>query len=294
MSDLAAEVAAIHKELEVLSWYAGMFTDTVSIKNELENIKWHHDLCKETIDIKKELDRIKKEYDLLLSQKKPAEAPKKVEEAPKKVEEAPKKAPEAPKKVEEAPKKDMSPESAEIEKKLTLFKEGKLGSKTLSLNNSQAHFLIPAFVDLLCEGLRADTKEVDTLELSNCGITTEAVKKIIEAAAASSTLRVLTLETNKIGPDGITFIGETLRANTTIKELRLTNQLQKTGTIAERAFVEALKANTTLVKCSLHIYDSSARNTLERILMHNANLARKANTATTTTTTVKSAPLLIP
>ncbi len=53
----------------------------------------------------------------------------------------------------------------------------------------------------------------------------EGGKKFAEVIKSNKKITHLNLETNKIGPDGIKAIAEALENNTTLKEIKLTNQV---------------------------------------------------------------------
>lgn len=52
-------------------------------------------------------------------------------------------------------------------------------------------------------------------------------KKFAELLKSNKTLTDLNIETNKIGPEGIKAIADALEENTTLKEIKLTNQVRE-------------------------------------------------------------------
>jgi Ran GTPase-activating protein (RanGAP) involved in mRNA processing and transport len=59
----------------------------------------------------------------------------------------------------------------------------------------------------------------------------------------NKTLQVLKLENNQIAPAGIKALAESLESNTSLKELKISNQKALAGTDAEQALARAMSLN---------------------------------------------------
>src|SRR5262249_50866865 len=92
----------------------------------------------------------------------------------------------------------------------------------------------------------------------------------------NTTLEVVNLESNDIAGAGI----KAIAANTTLTELKLTNQRQMTGTDAERQLAVAFETNQTIVKLVLPIKDAGSRFIIDKAIQRNQELARKKRLAT--------------
>lgn len=77
----------------------------------------------------------------------------------------------------------------------------------------------------LFEGLENNT-HLETLSLTNVGLTDRTAVKLADAVEKNSTLRVLNVETNFISPAVIVKLVKALLNTKTIEEFRASNQVQ--------------------------------------------------------------------
>lgn len=120
-----------------------------------------------------------------------------------------------------------------------------------------------------------DNKYVKKLEMCNCSITDESIEGFITLLKTNTTLESLSLETNKINGKQLKLIVQSMEYNDSLKELRIANQYFTTGVGDEMAISKALANNTSLVKFSLNWKNGGARNTADRLIMRNNDVARK-------------------
>jgi len=168
---------------------------------------------------------------------------------------------------------EKSPTEEDYRKKLEQVKSNDSSLTNLNLNNLEGSK--PEWMNDLIDALLANT-HVQVVQLANCGVNNEGAKRLSELLHKNAVITELNVETNKIGADGIKAIAEALEANTALKEIKLTNQAQPAGNEAEQRLAKALDVNTTLQKCTITIKDTSSRNTLDRAITRNREIARKA------------------
>eukprot|EP00842_Homolaphlyctis_polyrhiza_P003550 jgi/Hompol1/4196/HPOL_001752-RA len=129
----------------------------------------------------------------------------------------------------------------------------------------------------LADGLRGNTN-LKTIILHNARLQTQAAVDIAKALVENSSVLVLDLSSNSIGPAGMRALADMLESNSTLIELRLENQksITQTGIDAEQAFARALNKNHTLQKLGLVFRTVSARDQVDRAITRNKEAARKA------------------
>lgn len=91
----------------------------------------------------------------------------------------------------------------------------------------------------------------------------------------NESVRLLILDNNQIGPQGVKAIAEMLETNETIKEIRLGQQKIAAGTDAEQALMRAAQKNPALIKLAMMFRDVSSRNNVEAYLRRNKDADRK-------------------
>jgi len=146
----------------------------------------------------------------------------------------------------------------------------------INLNNlvgSKPEWMIELF-----EALESNT-QVETVWLVNTGINGEGGKKLAELLKTNRTITNLNVETNKISGEAIRVIAEAIEVNSTLLEIKLTNQAQLPGNETERILAKAVDANKTLQRCTATLVDTGSRNTIDRAISRNKELARKARQA---------------
>ncbi|KAJ3019847.1 UNVERIFIED_CONTAM: Tropomodulin-1 [Siphonaria sp. JEL0065] len=78
---------------------------------------------------------------------------------------------------------------------------------------------------------------------------------------------------------GIKHLAELLAFNTSLTDVRLSNQKQPAGIDAEQTFAKSLAKNETIVKLGLQFRDAASRNAVDRAIMRNKDTARKLRLA---------------
>jgi len=128
-------------------------------------------------------------------------------------------------------------------------------------------------IDNITSALCRNT-HVTKIEMSNCGITDAAAEGFCTALKANSTLEALSIETNKMRAKSLKEILTALAMNESLKELRIANQYNAVGAGDEMAMCK-LVGNTSLTKLSMNWRNTGSRNTSDRFIMRNTDLARK-------------------
>lgn len=67
---------------------------------------------------------------------------------------------------------------------------------------------------------------METLSLTNVGLTDRSVTKLAEALEKNSTLKVVNVETNFISPTGVVQLVKALLKTKTVEEFRAANQVK--------------------------------------------------------------------
>jgi len=126
----------------------------------------------------------------------------------------------------------------------------------------------------LAGALETNDKVAD-LQMARCHVSTDGAKALAHMLELNKTLTILNLETNDITGDGILALIESLKNNATLTELKLTNQLKIMPSEIERALGPALEGNTSLQKIVLTLREQSCRNSIDKIIFRNKDIARK-------------------
>lgn len=159
----------------------------------------------------------------------------------------------------------------EIEEALGQIKNNDSSLATCCFNNVQ---MDAETVDSVTSAMVRNTA-VTKLEMCNCGVTDSAIEGFITLLQSNTTLQSLSLETNKIAGKFLVKLIQSLDTNETLKELRIANQYYSTGVGDEMAIAKALEKNTSLCKFSLNWKNGGSRNTADRFIMRNNDIARK-------------------
>ncbi|KAJ3390869.1 Leiomodin-2 [Chytriomyces hyalinus] len=142
---------------------------------------------------------------------------------------------------------------------------------SLTLGSSHAFTTANASAIITC---LADNTTLKQLNLSNCRIQNRFAIELAGVLKANRGLEVINLDGNMIGPAGIKAFADALKVNTTLRELRLSNQLSLAGNEAEAALASSIQKNTTLIKLSFVFKDVAARNNVANALTRNNNAYR--------------------
>jgi len=152
---------------------------------------------------------------------------------------------------------------------------------TLNLNsytdNSDPEKLVmpkPEWATQLARALRTNTY-IKELEMANAEVTPDTIPEFVAVIKGNSTLTKLGLESNKITSEGVVALLEALQSNTSLVELKLANQYKLLSSDVERTIAKLLEPNTTVTKVTVTVREQSSRNSIDKIIFRNQDLARK-------------------
>ncbi|KAJ9596719.1 hypothetical protein L9F63_012261, partial [Diploptera punctata] len=127
----------------------------------------------------------------------------------------------------------------------------------------------------LFEALPANT-HLETLSLTNTGMTDTSALKLADALEQNNTLRVVNVETNFISPSVIVRLMKSLLATKTVEEFRASNQRsQVLGNKIEMEITSIVEENPTLLRLGLHLEYNDARHRIAMHLQRNIDRIRK-------------------
>ena len=113
------------------------------------------------------------------------------------------------------------------------------------------------------------------LELVNSFINDPLCSCLAEALRTNGHVTCLNLESNSIQSVGIEALAAMLRANTTLKELKLANQHLGFAQASEETFAAALEENTSLLHLTIDLRNLRARELINKWLTRNHELQRE-------------------
>lgn len=127
----------------------------------------------------------------------------------------------------------------------------------------------------LFEGLEINT-HLESLSLTNVGLTDKTAQRLADALEKNSTLRVLNVETNFISPSVIVRLIRALLKTKSIEEFRCSNQRsQVLGNKIEMEITQLVEQNPTLLRLGLHLEFNDARHRVAAHLQRNIDRIRK-------------------
>ncbi|XP_046998264.1 tropomodulin-like [Schistocerca americana] len=127
-----------------------------------------------------------------------------------------------------------------------------------------------------------ENTHLETLSLSNVGMTDNSAIKLAEALERNATLRVVNVETNFINPPVIVKFIKSLLATKTIEEFRCSNQrLQVLGNKIEMDVTGLVDQNPTLLRLGLHLDYNDARHRVAGHLQRNIDRIRLSRVGAT-------------
>ncbi|XP_046836118.1 tropomodulin isoform X3 [Vespa crabro] len=130
----------------------------------------------------------------------------------------------------------------------------------------------------LFEGLEGNT-HLESLSLTNVGLTDKTAQRLAEAMEKNSTLRVLNVETNFISPPVIVRLIRALLKTKSIEEFRCSNQRsQVLGNKIEMEITQLVEQNPTLLRLGLHFEFNDARHRVAAHLQRNIDRNRLRRT----------------
>jgi len=126
----------------------------------------------------------------------------------------------------------------------------------------------------LFEALQNNT-HLETLSLTNTGMTDTSALKLADALEHNSTLRVINVETNFITPAVIVQLIKSLLTTKSIEEFRASNQRsQVLGNKIEMEITGLVEKNPTLLRLGLHLEYNDARHRIAAHLQRNIDRIR--------------------
>ncbi|KAI8622470.1 hypothetical protein BC830DRAFT_1089324 [Chytriomyces sp. MP71] len=141
------------------------------------------------------------------------------------------------------------------------------------LTLGSSHALTPANASALLAAL-PDNTTLQHLDLPNSRLQNKFAVELAGVLGRNQGLVSVNLDGNAIGPQGVKALAQALKGNSTLRELRLGNQLALAGSEAEAALADAIQRNTSLVKLAFVFRDVAARNTVDNALTRNNNAYR--------------------
>ena len=122
----------------------------------------------------------------------------------------------------------------------------------------------------------ASNSHVVFFELANAGAPDAIAEAFGDALKSNSTLTSLNLESNAIGTAGVKALASGVKANTSLRELKLANQKGASATqAAEEELAAAVSSHPKLTKLTLDAKSTRARDTIEKALRANQDRARQ-------------------
>ena len=122
----------------------------------------------------------------------------------------------------------------------------------------------------------ASNSHVVFFELANAGAPDAIAEAWGDALKSNATLTSLNLESNAIGTAGVKALAAGVKANTSLRELKLANQKGASATqAAEEELAAAVSGHPKLTKLTLDAKSTRARDTIEKALRANQDRARQ-------------------
>ncbi|GJQ72718.1 tmod [Trypoxylus dichotomus] len=147
--------------------------------------------------------------------------------------------------------------------------------KLVDLNWNNIKNISEEKFDSLFEGL-ANNSHLETLSLTNVGLTDRSAQKLADALEKNNTLRVVNVETNFISPTGIVRLIKSLLKTKSVEEFRASNQRsQVLGNKIEMEITSLIEKNPTILRLGLHLEYNDARHRIATHLQRNIDTIRK-------------------
>ncbi|XP_044727233.1 tropomodulin isoform X2 [Chrysoperla carnea] len=116
---------------------------------------------------------------------------------------------------------------------------------------------------------------LETLSLTNVGLTDRCALKLAEALEHNNTIRVVNVETNFISPPVIVKLIKALLKTKSVEEFRASNQRsQVLGNKIEMEITQLVEQNPTLLRLGLHLEYNDARHRVASHLQRNIDTNR--------------------
>ncbi|XP_022905909.1 tropomodulin isoform X2 [Onthophagus taurus] len=159
------------------------------------------------------------------------------------------------------------PNDTDIEKTIKQVQQD--DPKLTDLNWNNIKNISDEKFDDLFEALSNNT-HLETLSLTNVGLTDRQAQKLAEALERNNTLRVVNVETNFIAPTGIVRLIKSLLKTQVVEEFRASNQRsQVLGNKIEMEITSLIEKNPTILRLGLHLEYNDARHRIATHLQRN-------------------------
>ncbi|KAI4459742.1 tropomodulin [Holotrichia oblita] len=146
--------------------------------------------------------------------------------------------------------------------------------KLVDLNWNNIKNISEEKFDSLFEGIENNT-HLETLSLTNVGLTDRSAQKLADALEKNSTLRVVNAETNFISPTGIVRLIKSLLKTKCVEEFRASNQRsQVLGNKTEMEITSLIEKNPTILRLGLHLEYNDARHRIATHLQRNIDTSK--------------------
>ncbi|XP_067012099.1 tropomodulin isoform X3 [Anabrus simplex] len=165
------------------------------------------------------------------------------------------------------------PNSTDVDATIKQVKED--DHKLIDLNWNNIKNISDEKFEQLFDALSENT-HLETLSLSNVGLTDNIALKLAEALERNTTLRVVNVETNFISPPVVVRLIKALLTTKSIEEFRISNQRsQVLGNKIEMEITTLVEQNPTLLRLGLHLEYNDARHRIASHLQRNIDRIRK-------------------
>lgn len=170
---------------------------------------------------------------------------------------------------------DDEPNAIDVEAALEQVKKNDSSLTDLNLNN--VHNIQLSTLVEFCEALKSNTA-VTSFSIANTKANDEVAKAVGDMLSANTGLTSINVETNFITTEGIILMVEALRQNSSLTDLRISNQRQKLANKAEECLMNVLEENMTIKKLGHTFSCAGPRHTCGVYLTRNVDLARQKRT----------------
>ncbi|XP_051171306.1 tropomodulin isoform X2 [Leptopilina boulardi] len=159
------------------------------------------------------------------------------------------------------------PNDTDVDETIRKVREDNPSLQELNWNNIK-NISDEKFIQLF-EGLEMNS-HLESLSLTNVGLTDKTGQRLADAIEKNSTLRVLNVETNFINPPVIVKLVRALLKTKSIEEFRCSNQRsQVLGNKIEMEITQLVEQNPSLLRLGLHLEFNDARHRVAAHLQRN-------------------------
>lgn len=172
------------------------------------------------------------------------------------------------------PLAQIEDESNDIDVEATLEQVKKNDSSLTEINlNNVVNIQTSTLVEFF-EALKNNTN-VESFSLANTKANDEVAAAAAQMLASNTKLQMLNIETNFITSEGLILMLEPLRTNSSLIELRISNQRQKIASKAEEFMAGVLEENKSVKKLGYTFSCAGPRHNCGSYITRNMDLARQ-------------------